>query len=40
MSVAMPYLRSLRKSDLVALAEVADLKEYVAHHPWSILQSR
>lgn len=29
MSSAMPYLRSLRKVDLVALAEVSDLKEYV-----------
>lgn len=29
MSAAMPYLRSLRKVDLVTLAEVSDLKEYV-----------
>jgi hypothetical protein len=29
MSAGLPYLRSLRKSDLVALAETANLKEYV-----------
>ncbi|KAL1954064.1 hypothetical protein VTO42DRAFT_1798 [Malbranchea cinnamomea] len=28
MSAALPYLRNLRKSDLLALAEVSDLKDY------------
>jgi hypothetical protein len=29
MSAGLPYLRSLRKSDLVVLAETANLQEYV-----------
>lgn len=29
MSPALPYLRGLRKSDLVVLAEVSNLQEYV-----------
>lgn len=29
MSAALPYLRALRKSDLVSLAELSDMKECV-----------